>query len=146
MLFILQIMLVLAYLKNHYSISLNNIFHENISIDNSKISYLDESLYSSYYSEDIIGDDILLLDNLTEKKKLSIWKNTYTKNEVVDCFPNIEMMKMVFNNKIEDNGKFKINFLEYIEEQHFQYIAGEINAKKFKASILNPPTSLTDSW
>ena len=145
-LFILQVSLLLSYLKTQYNISLKEIFHENLSIDNSKISSLSEPSYTSYYSEDIIGDDVLLLDDLPEKKKLEIWKNTSTKDEILDSFPNMEMMKMVFNNKIEDNGKFKINFLDYMEEQHLKYIAGEISSEKFKESILNPSSSLTDTW
>ena len=149
MLFFLQITLILSFLKMHYNISLKDILHEEISIKNTKSEYLlrpNKSLYSSYYSEDIIGNDVLLLDNLSEKKKLTIWENTSTKNEVVNYFPNMEMMKMVFNNKIEDNGKFKSYFLEYIEEQHSRYITGEIKEQEFKESILNPPSSLTDSW
>ena len=145
-LFLLQISLVLSYLKTQYNISFKDIMHENMSIDNTKISHLNEPSYTSYYSEDILGDDILLLDNLSEKEKLAIWRNTSTKNEVLDSFPNMEMMRMVFNNKIEDNGKFKSYFLEYMEEQHLNYIAGEINSEEFKKSILNPPNSLTDTW
>ena len=145
-LFLLQVSLVLSYLKTQYNISFKDIIHENMSIDNTKVSHLNEPSYTSYYSEDILGDDILLLDNLSEKEKLAIWRNTSTKNEVLDSFPNMEMMRMVFNNKIEDNGKFKSYFLEYMEEQHLNYIAGEINSEEFKKSILNPPNSLTDTW
>jgi len=145
-LFFLQVTLLLSYLKMQYGISLKEILHENLSVDNNKISHLNEPLYTSYYSEDIIGDAVLLLDNLPEKKKLAIWKNTSTKDEIIDFFPNMEMMKMVFNNEVEDNGKFKINFLEYMEEQYFQYITGEISSEKFKESILNPSSSLTDTW
>jgi hypothetical protein len=133
----------------HYGIELKDILHEHLSIDDSKISHrtnTNKAKYTSYYSEDIIGDDILLLDNLSEKKKLNIWKNTSTKDEIVEFFPNMEMMKSVFNNKIEDNGKFKTYFLEYMEEEHLKYIAGEISSKEFKESILNPHSSLTDSW
>ncbi len=147
-LFFLEIIVVLSFLKAHYNISLKDIFHKNISIDSEKIyqAQLIEPTYNSYYSEDIIGNNVLLLDNLSEEKKLAIWKNTSTKDEVLEFFPNMEMMKSVFNNKIEDNGKFKIYFLDYMEEQHSKYIAGEINSKEFKKSILNPISSLTDTW
>jgi hypothetical protein len=133
----------------HYGIELKDILHEHLSIDEGKVSHLtniNKAKYTSYYSEDILGDDILLLNNLSEKKKLNIWKNTSTKDEIVEFFPNMEMMKSIFNNKIEDNGKFKTYFLDYMEEQHMKYIAGEISSKKFKESILNPPSSLTDTW
>ena len=149
MLFFFQITVVLSFLKMHYGISLKDIFHENLSIESDENFYQkksNEPVYTSYYSEDILGDDILLLNNLSEEKKLAIWKNTSTKDEVLDSFPNMEMMKMVFNDKIEDNGKFKSYFLDYMEEQHLKYIAGEISSKKFKESLLNPPSSLTDSW
>ena len=148
-LFVIQVSLLLSFLKMHYNISLKDIFHGALAMEEQKTPHLlssSEPLYTSYYSTDIIGDDILLLDNLSEKKKLAIWKNTSTKDEIIDFFPNMEMMEMVFNNKIEDNGKFKINFLAYIEEQHSRYITGEIKDKEFKESILNPSSSLTDSW
>jgi len=146
MLFFLQVVLLLSYLKTQYNISLKDILHENLSIDNSEISQLDEPLYTSYYAKDIIGDDVLRLDNLSEKKKLAIWKSTVIKDEVIESFPNMEMMKVVFNNKIEDNGKFKTYFLDYMEEEHLKYIAGEINSKEFKESILNPSSLLSDTW
>lgn len=148
-LFFLQVTVVLSYLKMQYGISLKEMLHESLSIENSEISHIitiDKSKYTSYYSEDIIGDNILLLDNLSEKKKLAIWKNTSTKDEIIDFFPNMEMMKMVFNNKIEDNGKFKTYFLDYMEEEHLKYIAGEVSSKEFKKAILSPPSSLTDTW
>ena len=57
----------------------------------------------------------------------------------------MEMMKMAFNNKIKDNGNFKIYFLDYMEEQHSKYITGEISSREFKKSILSPSFLLTDS-
>jgi len=146
MLFFIQVALLLSYLKTEYHISLKDILNENISLETDKMSYLNEPTYSAYYSEDILGDDILLLDNLPEKKKLEIWKNTSTKNKIIEYFPKMEMMKMAFINNIEDNGNFKINFLEYMEEQHLKYIAGEISSEEFKESILNPSSSLSDTW
>jgi len=147
MLFFLQVALILSYLKTEYHISLKKILNKNISLETTnKMAYLNEPIYSAYYSEDILGDNILLLDNLPEKKKLEIWKNTSTKNKIIEYFPKMEIMKMAFNNSIEDNGKFKVNFLAYMEEQHFKYLSGEISSEEFKESILNPSSSLSDTW
>jgi len=147
MLFFLQVALILSYLKTEYHISLKKILNKNISLETTnKMAYLNEPIYSAYYSEDILGDNILLLDNLPEKKKLEIWKNTSTKNKIIEYFPKMEIMKMAFNNSIEDNGKFKVNFLAYMEEQHFKYLSGEISSEEFKESILNPSSSLSDRW
>jgi len=33
-----------------------------------------------------------------------------------------------------------------MEEQHLNYIAGEITSKEFKESILNPSSSLSETW
>jgi len=146
MLFFIQVALLLSYLKTEYHISLKDIIHEHISLEPTQMTSFNEPTYTAYYSEDILGDDILLLDNLPEKKKLEIWKNTSTKNKIIDYFPKMEMMKMAFINNIEDNGNFKVNFLEYMEEQHLKYIAGEISSEEFKESILNPSSSLSDTW
>ena len=145
-LFFIQVALLLSYLKTEYHISLKDIIHEHISLEPTQMTSFNEPTYTAYYSEDILGDDILLLDNLPEKKKLEIWKNTSTKNKIIEYFPKMEMMKMAFINNIEDNGNFKINFLEYMEEQHLKYIAGEISSEEFKESILNPSSSLSDTW
>jgi len=146
MLFFIQVALLLSYLKTEYHISLKDIIHEHISLEPTQMTSFNEPTYTAYYSEDILGDDILLLDNLPEKKKLEIWKNTSTKNKIIDYFPKMEMMKMAFINNIEDNGNFKVNFLAYMEEQHLKYIAGEISSEEFKESILNPSSSLSDTW
>ena len=72
MLFFIEAILLLSLLKTQYNISLRDIFHQHLFIKESQISHLiqeDEPIYSSYYAEDIIGDDILLLDNLSEKKE-----------------------------------------------------------------------------
>ena len=149
LLFFLEIIVVLSFLKTYYNISLKDILHEHLNLNSNETLYtskLIEPTYSSYYAEDIIGNDVLLLDDLSNKKKLAIWKNTDTKNEVLEFFPNLEIMKNTFDNKVEDNGKFKRYFLDYMEEIHFKYISGEISSREFKESILNPPSSLTDSW
>ena len=149
LLFLMEIIVILSFLKMHYNISIKDILHDQISFDSDQTLYTDtlnEPRYSSYYSEDIIGNDVLRLDDLSEERKLAIWKNTSTKDEVINCFPNIELMKSVFNNKIEDNGKFKKYFLDYMEEQHSKYIIGELSSKEFKESILNPSSSLTSTW
>ena len=146
LLFFLQIALLLSYLKTEYHISLRDILHDHISLEPTQMTLLNEPTYTAYYSEDILGDEVLLLDNLPEKKKLEIWKNTSTRYKVIDYFPKMELMKMAFINNVEDNGAFKIKFLEYMEEQHLNYIAGEITSKEFKESILNPSSSLSETW
>jgi hypothetical protein len=101
-----------------------------------------ETNYGTHYALDVVGNSILTLSDLPESEKTTIWKASPLKDEILYFFPNIQIMKEIFNDRVEDNGKFKTSFLNYMEATHDEYVGGNINKEEFKESILNPPISL----
>jgi len=95
--------------------------------------------YYSYYSKDIIGNDILKFpENTSEQEKLNTLKASDLIQEIAKYSLNIEIMCEVFNNGIEDNTQFKKNFIAYLESIHFEYVGGNITNEELKELIRNP--------
>ncbi|SFV70976.1 hypothetical protein MNB_SV-13-1339 [hydrothermal vent metagenome] len=95
--------------------------------------------YSSYYSTDIIGNDILKFSiSMKEKDKLAVLKKSELINEVIKYIPKIDVMSEIFRNGIEDESDFKDNFIEYMESLHFKYLGEEITIEEFQELIKNP--------
>jgi len=95
--------------------------------------------YSSYYSTDIIGNDILKFSiSMKEKDKLAILKKSELINEVIKYIPKIDVMSEIFRNGIEDESDFKDNFIEYMESLHFKYLGEEITIEEFQELVKNP--------
>lgn len=65
---------------------------------------------------------------MPKNEKLLIWKESTIKDEMLSYFPNIELMKAFFKDRIEDNGQFKIDFLNYMQEQYDHYIGAIIKS------------------
>ncbi|CAA6810753.1 MAG: Unknown protein [uncultured Sulfurovum sp.] len=128
LIFILELIVIVFYVDVSYGTS------------NSSVMKLDSTNteYTAYYSEDITNNTILILDNLPENLKLDIWKASPIETEVLSYFPNMQLMQEVYNNRVEDNGLFKSNFLDYMEELQHQYIAGSISEEEFKELFLSP--------
>ena len=128
LIFILELIVIIFYVDVTYGTSSSSL----IQLDSM------DTKYTAYYSEDITNSTILTLDNLPENLKLEIWKASPIQTEVLSYFPNMHLMQEVYNNRVEDNGIFKSNFLDYMEELQHQYIAGSINEEEFKELFLSP--------
>jgi hypothetical protein len=95
--------------------------------------------YYTYYSKDIIGNDILKFpQNTSEEEKLNTLKASELIQEIAKYSLNIEIMSEIFNNGIEDNTPFKKDFISYLESIHFEYIGGNITNEELKNLILHP--------
>jgi len=99
---------------------------------------LEENYNSSHYQFDIIDNKILTLENVAEDQKIKVWKESFIKEEILDFFPNMEIMKEIYNDRVTDDGLFKERFLEYMIELQDSYIAGEIEEEGFKKAFSNP--------
>jgi len=93
---------------------------------------------SKYNSLDIVGNDILIFDKISDEKKLSIWINSSLKDEMLSYSPDIQVMSDFFNDRVEDNGKFKESFLTYMNEVHDEYVGTLITKEEFDEKISNP--------
>jgi len=95
--------------------------------------------YSSYYSTDIIGNDILEFPILMkENEKISVLKESELMNELIKYVPKIEVMSEIFRNGIDDKSEFKEDFVAYMESLHFKYLGEEITIEEFKECVSNP--------
>ncbi len=95
--------------------------------------------YSSYYSTDIIGNDILEFSiSVKEKEKITVLKESELINEIIKYIPKIDIMSEIFRNGVNDESSFKEDFISYMEALHFQYLGEEITIEEFRELIKNP--------
>ena len=96
--------------------------------------------YSShkYGSLDIVGNNILIFENIPENQKVTLWLDSPLKEEMLSFSPNIQVMEDFFSDRVEDNGKFKTSYLNYMRETHDEYIGTLITKEEFEEKISNP--------
>lgn len=96
--------------------------------------------YSSnkYNALDIVGNDILIFDKIPDKDKITIWLNSPLNDEMLTYSPDIQVMEAFFIDRVEDNGKFKNSFINYMREAHDEYVGTLITKEEFEDKILNP--------
>jgi len=94
--------------------------------------------YTSYYEFDDFGNSILVLDTLSKEEKVIVWKNSAIKEEMMLEFPNIYNMSEIIKKRVEDNGTFKRNLVDYIEYIQGKYLSGEITQDEFRDKLNNP--------
>lgn len=83
------------------------------------------------------GEDVLLLSNMNETQKKSVWNSSEIKAETLELFPDFSEMKVFVDEHIEDDGAFKSKLLKKIEEVEFGYIGGELTMVSAKAKFMN---------
>jgi len=136
---LLESILIIFWLDTEHDTS--GSYSATIMIVNSQ-SY---SSTSKYNSLDIVGNNILIFDKIPDKEKLSIWLDSSLKDEMLSYSPNIQIMEEFFSDRVEDNGKFKSSFLNYLRETHDEYIGTLITKEEFEEKISNPSSfSISD--
>jgi len=98
--------------------------------------------YTSCYQFDESGNTILVLDSLPKEQKVMVWQSSSIKDEMMLEFPNIFKMSQVIKQRVEDNGTFKQNLIEYMEYIQGKYLAGKITQEEFRNSLNYPNPSL----
>ncbi len=99
-----------------------------------------------YNALDIVGNDILIFDKITDKEKLAIWLNSPLSKEMLTYSPNIQIMEDFFNDRVEDNGRFKNSFINYMREAHDEYVGTLITKEEFDEKISTPTSFLISSY
>lgn len=106
-------------------------------VDNFIESPKDE--YSSYYSKDIIGNEIIEFSSIeNESKKIKVLKESELIDKIVNHTPKIEIMSDILRDGVEDKSSFTDDFIEYMKSLHFKYLGQEITIDEFRESIKNP--------
>lgn len=117
------------------------VFWIDIEYKTTNFTYLPQTQthYSTHYTLDVVGNPILILKGMPENKKFVVWNESSLKYEMLSYFPNIHLMEEFFQDRIEDNGKFKTHFLNHMREAHGDYIGAIITKEEFIKAINNPP-------
>jgi hypothetical protein len=116
------------------------VFYVDVVYDTSNSQHVIQSNenYSAYYSLDVVDNTILTLNNLSEDTKINIWQSSPIQLEVLKHFPNMQRMQDIYKDRVIDNGEFKENFFNYMQELQDAFIAGEINEEEFCKRFLSP--------
>ena len=67
-----------------------------------------------YYSLNIIGEQTLVLDSLSDTQKKEIWKKSPLKDEMLEFFPDFSLMSKFIEERIIDDGAFKKKLLKVL--------------------------------
>ncbi len=96
-----------------------------------------QSYSSAYNSVDIMGNNILIFEDIPENQKVSTWLKSPLLKEMLSYSPNIDVMEEFFADRVEDNGKFKTSYLNYMRETHDEYVGTLITKEEFEEKLLN---------
>ena len=97
-------------------------------------TYKKENQYEQYQSVDIVGDAILDVQNIDEKKQLEVWNQSPLKQEFIALFPNFDAMKRYVNDKIRGDA-LQNKLLKRIDNVEIQFISGTLSGEQSKSKI-----------
>ena len=97
-----------------------------------KVAQIDSE---KYYETNVIGEQILVLNGLSEDKKREIWNISPLKREMMELFPKFSLMHNFVEERIIDDGDFKKNLLNKIDTTEEAYIGGSITGDRAKVLI-----------
>jgi len=95
-----------------------------------------ESLYVCNISINENGEELLILNGVSENKKILMWQNSPIKKEIIEYFPNMQKIYNEIENRVVDDGEFKERLLEYIDYIQGEFLSGNITQQELKKSLL----------
>jgi len=98
--------------------------------------------YSAYCAINDMGDNSLFLSNVSNREKLIIWRNSTIQEEILENFPNINIIVKDIESRIIDDDGFKQRLIDNIEYVQGRYLSGEITEEEFRDALYNPDPSL----
>jgi len=110
--------------------------HDDVGVKHEFGEQMDD-VDAKYYSVDVLGDKILVLNGLKESKKHLVWERSAFKKEMLALVPNFDKMISFIEEKIVDDGQFKKEFLEQISSLKERYLSGEITEHSALSSLSN---------
>lgn len=97
-------------------------------------SYKKENQYEQYNGVNIVGDAILDVQHIDEKKQLEVWHSSEFKNEFMELFPNFDGMKRYVDSKIRGDA-LKKKLISTIDSIEIKFISGTLNGERSKAKL-----------
>jgi len=89
---------------------------------------------NQYNGVDILGDAILDVQHIDEKKQLEVWHSSEFKNEFMELFPNFDGMKRYVDSKIRGDA-LKKKLISTIDSIEIKFISGTLNGERSKAKL-----------
>ena len=89
---------------------------------------------NQYNGVDILGDAILDVQHIDEKKQLEVWHSSEFKNEFMELFPNFDGMKRYVDSKIKGDALQK-KLISTIDSIEIKFISGTLNGERSKAEL-----------
>jgi len=89
---------------------------------------------NQYNGVDILGDAILDVQHIDEKKQLEVWHSSEFKNEFMELFPNFDGMKRYVDSKIKGDA-LKKKLISTIDSIEIKFISGTLNGERSKAKL-----------
>ena len=89
---------------------------------------------NQYQGVDIVGDTILDVQNIDEKKQLEAWNKSELQHEFIELFPNFDAMKRYVNDRIRGDA-LQNKLLKRIDDVEIQFISGTLNGEQSKSKL-----------
>ncbi len=97
-------------------------------------TYKKENQYEQYQGVDIVGDTILDVQNIDEKKQLEVWNKSELQHEFIELFPNFDAMKRYVNDRIRGDA-LQNKLLKRIDNVEIQFISGTLSGEQSKSKL-----------
>ena len=92
--------------------------------------------FAKYYKKDAAGYPVLVFGETPIAKAREVWRESPVMREVLDLFPQFELMKGAINTQVDD-GPFRRYLLKRLDEVESQYLGGTIDSDKAKEMLQN---------
>ena len=94
-----------------------------------------ESKNENYYGVDVVGEQTILLNGLSNSKKRELWNASPLKIEMLNFFPDFSLMREFVEGRMIDDSDFKKKLLEKIDKTEEEYIGGILTGQRAKATL-----------
>jgi len=111
-------------------------FVGNEDTENSFLYQNNKKDWAKYYTTDIMGDPVLDLSGVQFNEAKAIWDASDLKQEMMDNFPNFELIKRYVKSRLKPSA-FRKYLLNKIKEIENQYISGNIDYDEAKFRLEN---------
>lgn len=111
-----------------------NDLHDDVE-SKSNYGHSQEVKSENYYDVNVVGEQTLVLSELSDLEKKRIWDASTLKIEMMDSFPDFSLMSELVKERIIDNSDFKKNLLKKIETTEEEYIGGVTTGQSVKATL-----------
>jgi len=85
--------------------------------------------FAKYYKKDVTGEQVLDFRGASLAKAKEVWRESPIRQEILDNFPQFEIMKEMIDQRIVDSA-FRRYLLKKLDEVESAYFSGSIDSSK----------------